>query len=480
MVAVPIPNAKTKVSSSGLGVIPAANDGETLLIGSCVGGVAGQVYTYRGPQTQLVKDQLVRGPLVEAGVRHLVYSGGRTTYLMKVTPTTAGASSAVTQSGGGPAVTVNGATPNDAAQVVIKVTKAGPIGTSTVQISYDGGDTFGDTYATAATITSETGETINFAVGNYVAGETYAYTNTAPALTSGDIATAIDAYIARGGMDPELVRPVGYPALASDSATIATMLIGKIATAEAANKYPIMCMDLPPVDKATIIAAFANITSDWLIAFGGFCELTDLNGRVNKRNVAHDMVPRIARTPVSIDPMRKADDADIDALPGVRTLVPEGAAASTGYHDEASTPGLAAARISCAMHLNQIEGFFGNFLTLASSSSDLGLVPLQRTMRKAQRAVYRWETKNLNKRWRLKATGELSDLAAIAFQNAVQTFLEDVLAGDIEPGTVRAAVVPTNVATTNRIVFTLSLKPFGYSREIEATLVYALSIPAAA
>lgn len=477
MVAIPIPYAKTSVTS-GLGVMPPENAGECVIIGSCTLSVAGTLSSFRGSDTAIARSQLGKGDAVEALVRQCLDSQGHTTHFYKITPTTPGASSAVAPSGGGPTVTVTGL-PHSSANVVIKVVRPGAIGTAAVQISYDGGDTFGEVTAIAATLVSETGETQNFAAGTYVLNETYSYTNTAPAPTSGDLATACDAVTTHPTCDPEFWRISGFPATASDAATIATMLAAKITTAELAGKFPIVVIEMPPVDKATIATAFAAFQNDWMIACGGFCELVNpTTGRVEKRPSSFVLIPRLSRNEVGIDGSRNVNDTDLDPLPGIRVLVPPGSAASTGYHNESATPGLAAARVAHLMSFPGRVGSFGNFLSLAGPTSDFGLIALQRIMRKMQRGMFQWQLSQLNGRIAVKADGRITAGAQRALQDSARAHLRSLMAAD-QVGEIVVVVDGTNnIRATGKVIVTVGANPPAYGRGIEATMAYAVEIPA--
>lgn len=474
-VAVPIPYSKVNVSS-GLGVVSAQVDGECLIIGSSTLGVAGTIYSFRGSDTSNARATLGKGDAVEALVRQCIDSEGKTCHFLKVTPTTAGSSSAVTASGGGPTVTLTGV-PHSSSQTIMRVTKGGAIATSTVQFSFDGGDTYGENVATAATIVLETGVTANLAVGTYVLGETYSWTDTAPAMTSGDIATAMDAYAVHA-INPEFVRIAGFPALASDSATIATMLAGKVTTAEGMGKFPIVVMEFPPVDKATVISAMAAFANDWMIGIGGFCELSNITtGRVEKRPASFVMVPRLSRNAVTIDGSRNTTDTDLEPHSGVRLLVPQGSVAASGYHNEASTPGFAAARISSLLTFPGREGFFGNFLSLAGSSSDFGLIADQRLMRKLQRNLFQWQLRQLNTRVRVNGAGRIAAGFRAALEDSARSYLADAVSGD-EVSSIAVAVDDTNnVLTTQRLNIKVSAIPPGHARALESTLAFAVNIP---
>src|SRR5688572_16866562 len=161
-----IPNATQSIVDGGLAVVPAANDGVSVKVGTSTTGTVG-FHSYAGSDTDTVGTDLGQGPLPDATVKNLVHSGGKQTIALKMAASTAGSSSAVTQSGAGPAVTLTG-TPDDYYLGIVEITLGGARGTATFRYSLDGGDTYSDDILTAATYVLPNGITLNFAVGTYV------------------------------------------------------------------------------------------------------------------------------------------------------------------------------------------------------------------------------------------------------------------------------------------------------------------------
>lgn len=111
-------------------------------VGVCTGGVAGTLYELSSGQDPT--PTLGYGPLPVADARASKLADADR-YCLKVAATTAGAISAVTQSGSGPLITVAGSamdglsnTPYIAAKVKVKVIKGGALGTARVAVALDG------------------------------------------------------------------------------------------------------------------------------------------------------------------------------------------------------------------------------------------------------------------------------------------------------------------------------------------------------
>lgn len=431
--AVAIPSSEISFVDGGLGIVGAGVDGVSAKIGVCSSGVAGTTYTFRGTDTASVVATLGSGPLVDAVIEHLIYSKGKTVYAHKATATTAGTSSAVTASGGGPTVSLTGA-PYDQSESIIEIVAGGAVGTSTFRYSLDGGDTYSDIYATTSTYLLPSGVTANFAAGTYVADETYSWTDTAPAMTTTNVGTAFDALIV-SPLAFEFVHVVGQAADASAAATMAATISTKITSAHAAKKYIWAMMEAPAVDKAGLITSFASVEDKWLMICGGFCELAQQrNSTFPKRSIARLAAPRIARNPLSVHIARNETDSDLDAISGIVKLVPDGAAASTGYHDEDATPGLNAARFTTARTIAGRTGFyFTNGLMLSSLTSDFQQVQYVRILLAAARTYYAWSLTNLASRIRKNATtGYIAASAADSFELAAESAIKNAIGQHID------------------------------------------------
>ena len=475
---VPIPNASQSIVDGGLAIVPAANDGVSVKVGTSTTGVAG-FYSYAGSDTDAVGTQLGNGPLPDATVKNLVHSGGKQTIAQKVTASTAGSSSAVSQSGAGPAMTLTG-TPDDYYLGIVQMLSGGARGTATFRHSLDGGATWSDAILTAATYALSNGVTLNFPVGTYVLGETYSWTNTAPAFTAGDIGTALDDVI-DSNFDPEFVHILGYPATAADSATIAATVATKIAAAHAAKKYFFVIIEEPPVDIATVVTAFASVAEKFLVVTAGFARITDdRSGLTEKKPVGRTIAPRIARNPIEVHLLRDVADSTIDPLADVVELVPSGAAASTGYHDEDKTPAGNAARLTTLRTISGTQGFYPtNGLTMALGTSDFQQLPFARIILKVARGSYAYQVTQLAKRVRIdQATGRIAAKTRIALQRAwasyIKTFLGDAV------GVVRVLVSETDLNADPTLYAQVRVTVSGYALVWSSTIGLASSLPAAA
>lgn len=413
--AYPIPASSGTIRDGGLGVLPEDTSATSWKIGSSSAGVAGTVYSFRGSDTQSVVSTLGYGPLVDATIHHLLKSGGKTVLAYKATASTAGSNSAVVAVGTSPALTLTGA-PYNQAQGVVQVVSGGVIGTSSFRYSLDGGDTYSDSIATAATyLIASLGVTLNFAAGTYVAGDSYTFTCTAPGMTTTNVSNALDDIIV-SPRDAGFVHVVGVPTDAAGTAALTALLQTKMEAAHLAKKYIFAIHGSAAVDKALLIAAYPSIDAKFVVACAGFCEIIDdRTGQIVKRPSDYAIAARIARNPISVDPARDAADSGIDPLSGVRELVPVGSLASTGYHDESVTPGLNSARFATLMSFLGKSGYYvTNGSTMAAAGSDFGLVQFVRVILRASQLFYAWSLDNLSQRIRKDPTTGYIDLKVAA------------------------------------------------------------------
>lgn len=185
-----IPSQTISIQDPGLGLVePATNI--PLMMGVSSSGTDDAVVTLTKSSDVAA---LGEGPLPEYAARQLLLGGGPI-YAMKVGGTIVGASSAVTASGGGPTVSLAGA-PFDTYDAIITIAVGGILGTGTFSYSLDGGTTESGVLIIpggGSFPIPNTGITVTFTAGTYVAAETYSWTSTEPQSNASDFASAFTA-----------------------------------------------------------------------------------------------------------------------------------------------------------------------------------------------------------------------------------------------------------------------------------------------
>lgn len=471
------------ISDASLGALPSNNDRIKMVIGACSLGTPGTIYSFRGTDVAIVLSTLGKGPAVDDIVSHLLRSNGRTVRFYKQTPSTAGTNSAVTKSGTGPNVTLSGTADDDYSSCIVEITLGGAVATATFRYSLDGGDTYSGDILTAATYALPNGVTLNFAAGTYVLGDTYSFSSVGPAMTVGDIGTAMDACIA-SPIGFRFFHIVGHAADAAAAATLAATVSSKITAAHAAHKYVGAIIESPPVTAASIVTAFASFTDRFMMRVDGYFEFTrdrtDIPGaQILKRSAARVLVPRLARNPISVHPAQNESESGLDpVLPDGSVLVPTGNASgdSSGYYDEGKSGLLNDAR---GATLRTFDGRAGAYVSNAPVLSG-PTSPVQQWMDamvllEAASAFYQESLDELGKSVRTNADGTLADTAA----DAIADHYTGVVKAAVGAHCQGVAVTPdttNNVSGTGILKAKISLKKKDYVLEFnwEAALVNAL------
>lgn len=469
----PVPSTSQTILANGLPSLPEDTTADSAIIGVCTLGTPNTIYTYRGPQSQQAITDLGTGPLVDRVVYQL--ASGKTVHAVPGT-VTAGSWTAVTASGGGPAVTLTG-TPGDYYQLIVEIMLGGAVATATFRYSLDGGDTYSDTIVTAATyLMPGTGTTLNFAAGTYVIDETYSATGTAPTITSTNIGVAMDALQA-STVSFGMVGVAGQAADAAATLVISTLLQSKCDTGAAAQKYYFAIQESPAVDKALMIAAYAAFAGDRVSLCGGFCELVSpISSRVQKRSIAWWYQRNLCAVPISVDPKRNAADDNLGPAVGITVLVPQGSAASTGYHDEGKTPGYNAARFTSMMTFPNVAGFFiTNGKMMATAGTDFDLVQYRRVMDRACTINAAAMPAFLGKRTATDSDGFILEEDASAIEKAINDLLNQGLIQTGHAQSVSVVITRNNVIATTGLIDRVRLKPWSYPMTFSSEIGFSVA-----
>ena len=138
------------------GLAPGGVDGKAIVAGVCSKGTVGKAYLI-GKRTNL-EDMLGTGPLVEH-VRDMLVTGGQEPVIVAV-PVRGQQRGYITDAvvtGGKVKPTVSGVAAKNA-DIVVRVASPGTVGTATLELSTDGGRTFGDPQASAEQVVVGTGD----------------------------------------------------------------------------------------------------------------------------------------------------------------------------------------------------------------------------------------------------------------------------------------------------------------------------------
>lgn len=362
----PIPDLTESVSDGALGFTGEPVSQIWGAVGVCSGGSTGTVYAFRDPST--VVATLGQGPLVEWLLLQLNAKRGLI-YVVKVTASVAASSTVPSLTGTSPAMTLSVGTGFDNYDGKVQIVKGGAVGTSTFKYSLDGGDTWSPEIVTAATYAiPNSGLTLAFAAGTYVAGDYWTWTTTAPAYSTSDFNTAVQTLLDSGNAFAYLAQ-IGCPDGASDTlkvtawAGFVSAVQSKLDTAFAGHRFVRAIVDPAKVpDDATtdalIQTALASVAAPRVMSCGSFIEcLSPLTLRQYKRPETWIIAARIRSIPLGEDP----------AYVGRGSLP---AACKSIYNDEAVRPARDALRLATLRRFQDLTGFFvtnANLLSAAGS-----------------------------------------------------------------------------------------------------------------
>ncbi len=333
-----IPNVSVTVQDGGLGLIGPSTNGIQVKVGTTSLGTNNAVYVFSDLET--LRSTIGYGPAAEAAA-HVLSTAGGIVKVCKVETTTAGSVGTVTLTGTSPdpgAGFTGGA--KDTYSIIVQILTGGTRGTATFRISFDGGDTYSPEIATAASITTfvaETGLTVTFQTGTYVAGDSYAATASPPVYTVSALNTALDALNA-STESFEFLHIVGIPADMSAYDTLAAAVSSKLSTFANSFRFTFAILELPDVSAATVAAdATFQAFSDKRIGpvFGFYETISPLTSKQERRPFAWAYAARLSSIGLQRDPGAVADGP----LPNVISITFDQRTGTTNLHDLGVTTG---------------------------------------------------------------------------------------------------------------------------------------------
>lgn len=459
------------ISDPALGLVAGDAKKTFALVGPAAGGVPGQVYSFTN--LQAVASTLLRGALAEQCAQVLQACGGSATVLATVPTLTAGSLVVGTKTGSGLATIVNNASaPTDDIDVVVKVLTAGAVGAATVAVSLDGGRTYGSEVATAANFTvPNTGValTMSSTLGNFAAGDTYAFEAKGPSYTVNNLNTAIDALLA-DGRDFSLLHVVGIPADTATAASLAAAVQTKLETAAANHRPARGFIEAPEgvTDSALKTAVAAITNSPRVLLWATFEPLNSIlnPGRTEQRPAAWAPFARACKAPISValHATSPLESGPLDRVGPLKSRPSDPVAYS--YHDETTAAvSLDDGRIATLRTWPGQSGIFVNRArTLAALSSDYTELANGRVIDEAQRVGYRYMFNQIGRRFTVdRTTGQLAEREIKALEEGgrqalVRALVNEGHATDVEFVIVRG----DNLITSKLIRYRVRVLPVGY------------------
>lgn len=432
-----------------------------------------------------VRTILGYGPLAEDVALALQVRGGPI-YCVKHTPQSAALSSAAMAEVGSvspPAVTISG-TPTDRFNVLVTVVLGGTRGTATFKFSLDAHDadaasfTQSQVRVTAATyVIPNSGLTINFPAGTYVAGDTYALSTIPPEPTTTDLATVAALLEATPALDFHIWLVSGAQPDNVTAATFAAALSGDATALTQSYRYVRAFCDIGSTDTANnihtedatwtstrVCPAYGYTLRPSVLPYEGFS--------VRKTSCVSGIAVRAMSVPISNDLARFADGPDDGVLKIYFDGFYDQRLDGDGVSSMRTWPGIAAFYIAGG----KLKAPFG------SNFTD---VQFGRIMDVACKTTYQAQLQYEADFFRAKTdgTGQIDARDAAVIEGQVGDALANELTRPTnakgEPGHVSAfsyRVDQTiNIITSGQLVTKVGIVPFGYAKDIETTLFYTLT-----
>ena len=474
----PIPNQTIQIQDPGLGLVEPV-DTVPLFVGYSSLGTANVIGSFNSVNDLVA--QRGQGPSVEDAASTLANAGGPVLH-MKLTCSVAGANSSVTElPGGGPVVSVTG-TANDDYDCKVTIDVGGGLGVARFHYSLDGDYTASETLTVPAGgsfAIANSGLTLTFASGTYVAASVYSFTTTAPMFNASDLATGFAA-IQADLTSWDFIVASGRQATGSAAATLYAALESQLNTLQTQHRYVAGMMDAGDEAAATVAAAFSATTGKRVLrSYRGLRMLSSKpfpGWSMPMRREVAGFALRAAQSLISTDLGRFSSGP----IPGATAIDHNEYVTETMDQQKFATmrtwPGYGA------------QIWITNGRLPAPAGSDFQYWQYRRVMDVACRTVYEQQAFMVNAGFRAKADGTMADEDRIRWENRINNALRVRLTQPLnEEGTaghvsdVQYRIDSTWVITnTNAIVSAVAVQPLGYGKFITTRIGFVSQFQAAA
>ena len=382
----------------------------------------------------------------------------------------------------GTSVPVFSGTPRDAYRIRVQVVRAAAslaALTAGVKVSYDDGETYGEELAvpsTGAVALGNSGLTVTFGSGTFVAGDLFRVRTAAPAFDSTGLVAALTAlgttsydheYVhVAGALDSSLAGDVKTSIEGLTSSGVYRWALGEArdaAEGESASTW------LAAITGA--IPGFTSFTSKRMALGGGYARVASkVLGGQHRRPVSWPISARLARL------SRLTDNVGLAEHPGrVRRGELEDVVAGSLAHDARLLPTLDTRRFLALQSLQGRTGYYATDRTCAPDGSDFTTVMNIRVMCLASRATQTILTEYVNDNVRTISGGRIDPRDAKAIEEYVASKLAATLGN--RASAVAATVNRTdNIASTRTLRVKVRLQPLGYATAISFDISFALNL----
>lgn len=399
---------------------------------------------------------------------------------IRVASSVAGTVSAVTPTGTGTSVMTVTGQPADAADVVVTITRSGgslSAAEAALKVTVNGSD-LGERAMPVSGVLSlnGTGLTLNFAAGTFTAGDTYAFSATAPGTTLSDIADVLSDFLeTRTACRFVHILGAATPAL---GAAVDSLL----SIAESKGFYTHAVLDASPRTAGETVAAYdARINAEWAsfasnrvsVAKEGGKIYNPLTARGEVRPASWSATMRRTTVPVGEDASR------------VRTGALRGVEEVTVNAGHSSAPGRF---ISLTTYDGRQGAYVAAWPMMSPDGSDFDLVQSREVIDEAARAGRAAAFDYLGDDVPVDTTtGRILESEALS----IEAFIQGRVAAQLGANASGVRVLvdrEINLLSTRRMEYDIHVIPLGYLREIVVRVGYTnpalaaiqLATPAAA
>lgn len=474
-----------------------------LVIGCSSSGTANQITATTQPNG--IASSFGYGPMPEAAA--LSCLAGGVVICIKATQGAAGTANAVTAGAGNTGTSVVTVTLDgtvgafDDYYIVMLIVTGGTRGTSgwTMQISLDAGRTYGPVIkpGTATTYAiPNTGVTLAFAAGTFVAADTFKTATVGPSYAVGSVQTALNVFAASqyaiaGIGSVHLVGSTISTAgtqqgiSGANASTIETYM-DTLATGFVFSRIIMSARDAAQptafggagetdaVWSAAIALDYSAVSAKRVCANGGYYNMPSAftNAAAGTPRYRRPLAWALAARQVQIPPQRHAGRVRDGALANIIVDPTNDPRDGFIYHDERTAPGLDAARFSSARTRFGKQGYFiCNPNLMSPSGSDFTILPRGNVMDVACNIVHQSGEEEINDDVRLNLSGTLYINDALTIQNQIGGALKDNMLATAEISGYSVVVDQTaNVGSTSKVPINVTIFGRGYILEEDITI----------
>lgn len=421
-----------------------------------------------------ITDRVGFGPMPELAAQ-LAASGASVAYC-KIPGTPADPSS-VTHSGTGATMSVTG----DAADtlgVVVRVVKGGTVGTPGIKLEYsfNGGASYQPPVSLGASdslVLPNTGLEVEFAAGNLIAGETYAFSVAAPDWDIADVLLALDR-VKRSRLPIDCVALAGA-ASSSDimqfsNGITALKPFGKHIWGLAEVRLP-NAGESDAAYAAAIDAAFTGTTNNVAVAAFAARVPSAITGIVQRRTPLYGSIKDLASESVS------DNAAAIDNHAANASLTDDlgNEVEHNALYDESLTD-----RFLVYRTWPGVDGVYLTWARLLSTpGSSFQLILHRRIVNRAEQIADRYMAGQVHKPLVANPDGTITEIDAKRIETGLSAAALAGLAGDVSA--IRYVLDRTAVITTvpSQLIGDLYVQPFGYPDTITTRVILTATVQTA-